>query len=241
MASCSTCGAPGHGIRGHVLTRTCVACGRYGCDKCLVLAHVTAQHEVVGDLSGNLHGYSYEGFCSQECKDNYWIREVVKNPKRILDAQALGLEFNQPLFYEANIVRVTNTDGCDAEKIAALSHYLEHPLAQGITLMYEGHKSLDHKKIVDGLRLCRNDPLYERIAKKWVDGLAEQYVKDLRSFDVPTSRAEIGGITLTLTVPQNEKEMKIRLCPSCGAGIERIAVRGQTVKCEYCKSVFQIV
>jgi hypothetical protein len=214
-------------------------CGRIGCDKCLFLNSVISQRPVTTGFTGKQIGWDLEGCCSPACERNYWADQIISDPSKILNAPNY-FRFIEPVFYEANVRLVVATAGCDAWKLSILSNYMNRPLAQGIVLIDEGHKSLDHGKIIEGLRLCRNDIIYEGVAKNWVDTLADSYVRDLKTFDVPTSKAQIGGITLTITTPQNQKDMILRSCPSCSAAIDQIAVKGQTVKCRFCGSVFQI-
>ncbi|MCK4444385.1 MAG: hypothetical protein KAW09_07565, partial [Thermoplasmata archaeon] len=108
-----------------------------------------------------------------------------------------------------------------------------------ILKMYEGSKNLNYSQILEGFKQCRLDPVYSTY-KQDVDDLAERYIGELKRFDVPTSSAELGGVTITLAMPQNQKEMKVHSCPSCGATLDRIAVRGQVMKCQFCNSTFQI-
>jgi hypothetical protein len=194
---------------------------------------------VTGGFTGAQIGWDLEGCCSPLRERSYWAGQILGDPCMILKAPS-QFRFFEPVFYEANVRLVISTAGCDGWKLAILSNYMNRPLAQGIALIHEGHKSLDHGKIIEGLRLCRNDIVYEGVAKNWVDTLADSYVRDLKTFDVPTSKAQIGGITLTITTPQNQKDMILRSCPSCAAAIDQIAVKGQTVKCRFCGSVFQI-
>ncbi|MEE9116857.1 MAG: hypothetical protein V3U09_08175 [Thermoplasmata archaeon] len=46
--------------------------------------------------------------------------------------------------------------------------------------------------------------------------------------------------SITLSVPKGKSEMRIHSCPSCGAQLDFIAVRGQVVNCQFCKSTFEI-
>ena len=50
----------------------------------------------------------------------------------------------------------------------------------------------------------------------------------------------MGGVSITLSVPKGKSEMRIHSCPSCGAQLDFIAVRGQVVNCQFCKSTFEI-
>jgi hypothetical protein len=116
---------------------------------------------------------------------------------------------------------------------------MENPMAQGILKMHEGSKDLDYSKILEGFKLCRQDQVYAMYRRN-VDDLAERYVGELKRFDVPTTSAEIGGVTISLQMPQNQKQMKVHSCPSCGSSLDMIAVRGQVMKCQFCNSTFQI-
>jgi hypothetical protein len=124
-------------------------------------------------------------------------------------------------------------------KIGLLRRYMENPMAQGILKMFEGSKDLNYPQILEGFKLCRQDPRYALYRSK-VDDLAERYIADLKRFDVPTSSAELGGVTITLAMPKNQKEMKVHSCPSCGATLDVIAVRGQVKKCQFCSSTFEV-
>ena len=179
------------------------------------------------------------GTCSPQCYQVFWTNEVKANPSKILSIPFIPVY--GPEVYPAHVLRITmRTKVPTQEEVNVLSKYLEKPLAQGVTMMYMGYKTLDHGKITDGLRLCRTDPVYEWSAKAWVDNLAAYYVQDLRRMDVPTSRASIGGVTISLSVPKGQSEMKLLACPSCGAGLNQVAVRGQTIKCSYCSSSFEV-
>lgn len=238
-ANCPACGRKGHGLIGVVLTRTCVVCGRSGCDRCLSLHYVINSKPVKGSVSDNLIGYVQNGCCSPSCYQTYWERVVKHNPWHVLDIPILPLY--RPEFYAAHVIAITHRSGQPtSEDIQVLGHYIENPLAQGITMMYEGYKSLDFGKITDGLRICRGDPTYHTYAKEWVDNLAVFYINDLKRFDIPTNQANMGGVSISLTMPKNQSQMKLHSCPSCGAQMEQMAVRGQTVKCSFCSSTFEI-
>ena len=60
------------------------------------------------------------------------------------------------------------------------------------------------------------------------------YVNDLKELDVPTARAEVGGVMVTVTHPKDQPTARMQQCPSCGARADRLAVRGQSVRCTYC-------
>jgi len=126
----------------------------------------------------------------------------------------------------------------------ALNEYSKNScLAQGLLTMFEGHKKLDYKKIIKGLQLCRNDTLYHNDddMHDFVDDIAKEYVDDLKIYDVPTSKMESGNISITLTIPKDKKEMKIFACPGCGSPLNKMVIRGQTVKCDHCDGVFEAV
>lgn len=107
-------------------------------------------------------------------------------------------------------------------------------------MMVSAYNALEFEGITDGLRIARNDWVYTRYLKVWVDDLAESYIRELKRFDIPTSSARIGGVSIALTVPRGQTQMQLHACPSCGASMEAIAVRGQTVKCSFCSSTFVV-
>lgn len=116
-------------------------------------------------------------------------------------------------------------------------------LAQGLLTIFDGYKKLDHEKIIKGLQLCRNDPLYHsnKHIGNSIDEISKNYVNDLREYDVPTSKIERGNISITLAIPKDKKEMKIFACPGCGSPLNKMVIRGQTVKCDHCGGVFEAV
>jgi hypothetical protein len=239
MASCPTCGKTGRGLRGHVLERRCEICHRSGCDKCLPLQRVTQTWPIKGTFTNTIYGQGQLGTCSATCYQEYWKREVSADPHRVRQIPYAGL--HTPEVFDANILyMVLNTKKPTADTIQMLSMYPKRPLAQGLIIMYNGHKDLDHSMITDGLRLCRNDPTYESIARGWVDNLATTYVAELKRLDVPTNRANLGGVQISLSVPRNQNQMKLHQCPSCSAAMDQVAFRGQVVKCPFCGSTFEI-
>jgi predicted Zn finger-like uncharacterized protein len=239
MATCTKCGKKGFGVRGHVLVRTCEICGTRGCNRCMDLVYVRATSPVKSSISDKVYGEIISGCCSNACYQTYWEQSLMLNPSNIMKIPFLAVF--RPEFYTAHMFRLMGTTSVPSkEDIAMLAHYIQYPLAQGITMMYNGAKDLDSSLITDGLRICRNDMLYERHAKKWVDNLAERYIREFKRFDIPTNKAMMGGVAITLTVPQGQSQMKLHSCPSCGANFEKVAIRGQTVRCEFCSSTFEI-
>ena len=239
MAKCSKCGARGHGITGHVLTRECVICGNTGCDSCMSLIFVTTSTPVKSHASDKVHGYNQKGCCSNQCYETYWRKWVGQNPHTINKIPFLPIYEKQ--FYAAHMCRLAATKRAPGpEDIMWMSKFIEFPLAQGLTMMHNSYQALEFEGITDGLRIARNDPVYTQYLKRWVDDLAESYIRELKRFDVPTRSANIGGVQISLAVPKGQNQMRLNSCPSCGAQLDIIAVRGQTVKCSFCSSTFQV-
>jgi hypothetical protein len=203
------------------------------------LHYVQSQRDVIGTFSSTVYGQSQTGCCSTTCYQAYWVAEVGKDPSKILTLPYIPV-FTPEAFNAHMLKIISKAPHPTAEDIDVLFHYMDKPIAQGVTMMYMGFKNLDHSNITNGLKLCRNDPVYEKFARQWVDNLATDYVADLRRLDVPTSRTTMGGVTITLSMPKGQSEMKLHACPSCGAGLDKVAVRGQTVKCSYCNSSFEV-
>jgi hypothetical protein len=224
---------------GHVLERRCVVCGTVGCDRCTHLHYVTSSRPVKGSISGSDIGENQEGCCSPACYQSYWEGWVSRDPSMI--DRLPYIPVFSPAVFDAHVHRMVHSAKLpSAGHIQLLQRYHDRPLAQGIIIMYNGFKDLDHSKVTDGLRLCRNDPSYERIAKAWVDRVAHAYVADLKKLDVPTSRANLGGVQIALTMPSSQNQMKLHQCPSCSAQMDTIAFRGQVVRCSFCGSTFEI-
>ncbi len=120
-----------------------------------------------------------------------------------------------------------------------LRKWMEQPMAQGIVRMRQGYRDLDYSEIMEGFKLARRDPYYGTFKEK-LDSFAESYIHELKRFDVPTSTAQMGAVSITLSVPKGKSEMRIHSCPSCGATLDFIAIRGQVVNCQFCKSTFEI-
>jgi hypothetical protein len=239
MANCPKCGAAGHGIRGHLLERRCEVCVSRGCDRCTQLEYITDTWPVTGGFSGTEYGKGQLGACSPACYETLWETEINAEPYLINELPYIPLF--SPQVFEGHVYKmIKSTKLPTAGHIEVLGHYHDRPLAQGITIMYTGFKDLDHGKITDGLRLCRNDPTYERMAKEWVDNVAHTYVADLKRLDVPTSRTTVGGVQIAITMPRQQNKMKLHQCPSCGAQMDTVAFRGQVVRCSFCSSTFEI-
>jgi hypothetical protein len=203
------------------------------------LTYVISSKKVEGEFSKSVYGYNLTGCCGPECYKRYWISEIKMNPTRII--QLPPLPIYTPDLFEAHLTGIMMcSNQPSSEAIAVLQKYSDRLLAQGIIMMRNGFQTLDHSKITDGLRLCRSDLFYERRARGWVDALAAHYVQDLKRMDVATSRANLGGVTVSIGVPKDQSGTRLVLCPSCGAHIDQIAIRGQSIKCGYCNSVFQI-
>ena len=230
MGYCKYCGEKIGGILEDVGERTCDICGKRGCARCMRLYYTRA-----GSTGMSGDGW---GCCTQECYQKYWTQRIAYYPNEIVSLPASGL--HGPEYYRAYIIAITYTPGCSAEKIAIISNYLDQPLGQGITVMFEGYKALDFNKITGGLKICRSDPMYEGRVKFWVDDLAQNYMQELKRFEQPTGKVDMAGVTIALAMPREQTEMKLHTCPSCGAGMDRIAVRGQTVRCSFCESTFSI-
>jgi len=239
MTVCKRCGQKGHGLVGTLLQRYCVVCQTNGCDKCVNLHYIISSFKVENGLTGTLYGYTQTGCCSLECYQRYWTSEVVNVPSRILELPYLKIYTSE--VFAAHLVGIISTSKQpSSEAIEILKKYSDRPLAQGIIMMHMGFKTLDHSKITDGLRLCRSDILYEQIARQWVDALATSYVQDLKRLDVATSRADLGSVVVSVAPQKGQNDPRLTQCPACGARVEQMVVRGQTVRCVYCGSVFQV-
>ena len=131
--------------------------------------------------------------------------------------------------------------GLGSWQVAALQHCVEKPMAQGLLSMYEGHRALVHSGVMDGLKLCRSDPLYEKeTVRLWVNALAENYVEDLKRLDLPTARSSTRDSTVTPQLPPGRSEMTVLACPSCGKTLDHVAVKGTSVRCDACGGTFRV-
>jgi len=210
-----------------------------GCDSCTTLVYVTDSQPEKSHVSDKIHGYHQSGCCSNQCYEAYWRDQMAKSPTQVNKIPFLPIF--EPPFYAAHMCRMSATRKAPTpEDIQWMSKYIDQPLAQGLTMMFNAYNALEFEGITDGLRIARNDWVYTRYLKVWVDDLAEAYIKELKRFDVPTRSANLGGVQISLSVPKGQNQMQLHACPSCGANMERIAVRGQTVKCSFCSSTFKV-
>lgn len=247
MTRCSSCGSKGYGLFGDMAKRTCTECKKTGCDKCLHLfieSNISRRRTV-----GKHHIFDAVGFCSKECLKNAIRGGRIKlNISPRLDEKRYYLyvygddDMLLPEFY-VDYMRIIAEEKNISMFVYVLSKYADKPLAQGLLTMFEGYKSLDYEKIIKGIQLCRNDDLYHHDTeiKSSIDSIAKDYVEDLKCYDVPTSKVTMGNVTVTLTIPKGKNEMRIFACPSCGSPLNKIAVRGQVVKCDHCGGVFEAV
>lgn len=226
MVYCDGCGRK-FGFFETVVKRNCIYCGRPGCNKCSV--H-WIYYRIYAGFGKDRRAIRTDGFCSEFCIVNY----LSASPEMMDEYEPLSYGHGE-LSYRGSLYRFFN----HGQNPRHLEEYMEHPMAQGIVKMREGSTDLNYQQILEGFKLCRQDSAYIMYRDR-VDSLAEGYIAELKRFEVPTSATKLGGVTITLSIPQNQKEMKLHSCPSCGATLDRIAVRGQVMKCQFCNSTFQI-
>ncbi|MHA1962716.1 MAG: FYVE zinc finger domain-containing protein [Candidatus Thorarchaeota archaeon] len=226
MVNCDGCGRKFRFLE-TVVKRNCIYCGRPGCNKCS--AH-WIYYRIYAGTSQNRIAVRTDGFCTEFCVVNY----LSASPE-MMDEYGAESYGHGELSYRGALYRFFN----HGRNQGHLERYMEYPMAQGIAKMIEGSTDLNYQQILEGFKLCRQDSAYSVFQHK-VDNLAEGYIAELKRFDVPTSATELGGVMITLSMPQNQKEMKVHSCPSCGATLDKIAVRGQVMKCQFCSSTFQI-
>jgi hypothetical protein len=226
VAQCYGCGRK-YGFFESKVRYKCNSCGRHGCKQC---GRFWTAFTYVRGYAESRPVYGADRYCSDGCAVAY----IARSPG-VTDTYGQRSYRYAEQSYQGSLHRFFNY----TYNIGLLQKYLENPMAQGIVKMYEGSKDLNYSLILEGFKLCRQDPEYKTFRNN-VDNLAERYIDELKRFDVPTSSAELGGVTITLTMPQNQKEMKVHSCPSCGATLDVIAVRGQVKKCHFCSSTFQI-
>lgn len=226
VAQCNGCGRR-FGLFETKTRYRCKNCGRHGCKRC---GSYWIAFSYIKGYSGTSPVYTADRFCSSGCAVNF----IAANPSMMNTYGQNSYQYaNQS--YEGSLYRFFY----HTYNIGLLQRYMANPMAQGIVKMYEGSKDLDYPRILEGFKLCRQDPVYSSY-KQNIDNLAERYVGELKRYDVPTSSTQVGGVTITLSMPQNQKEMKLHSCPSCGASLDKIAVRGQVMSCQFCNSTFQI-
>lgn len=226
MARCHGCGK-GFGFFEDGKRMQCKYCASHGCKYC---GRSWISFPLLRGYDGTRPMYSYDRFCSQGCAVAYIATypRVIENYGEIsYSYAALSFQGALYLFFHRNY------------DFSLLNRHIENPMAQGIVKMSEASKDLNYQEMLDGLKLCRRDPVYATY-KAQMDDLGERYIKELKRYDVPTTTAQIGGVSITLAIPQNQTEMRVHSCPSCGAPLDRIAVRGQVMRCDHCNCTFQI-
>ncbi|MCK4949210.1 MAG: hypothetical protein KAS60_03870 [Thermoplasmata archaeon] len=233
MARCPTCGSSALGIFKTIETRRCGNCRTVGCQDCgRSWIAFPYQYGVKKDKSGRLvPNMVRDYYCTPDCAIN-----------KLAQHHSLITRYGERSHYYAlksypGTLHLFLFRGKQDENL--LRKWMEQPLAQGIVRMRQGYRDLDYSEIMEGFKLARRDPYYPTFKSK-LDAFAESYIHELKRFDVPTSTSQMGGVSITLSVPKGKSEMRIHSCPSCGATLDFIAIRGQVVNCQFCKSTFEI-
>ena len=252
MAKCPKCGH-NFGIGKPVEMTRCKVCGKEGCVYCNPLLDFGKKYMEASYLDKktlklyHLNRYEdhyWSGYCSTDCL----VEDILRNPQiaidyglenaeKLIDRDTLYTDNNFSIFFSHVLNNLSKE--INENVIHILNQYKERKIVQGLIMMINGYKDLDSQKIISGLQLCRRSSEYP----KWkysIDRLAKEWLDDVGSFIKKANVVKTDGIVFQITIPKSQTSTKLLTCPACGAPLNKIVVRGETVKCPHCGSVFVV-